>query len=70
MNPSVLLQKLIDIERSIGVETESTTRRKVLEAQEYILRAHWNGEPGRRPSTSESSEPGKFYMLRKFAKAD
>jgi hypothetical protein len=68
VNPSVLLQKLIDIERSLGVETESTTRRKVLDAQEYVLRAHWNSEEGRHPSASESNETSKFYMLRKLAK--
>ena len=44
MNPSVLLQKLIDIEKSIGVEMESTTRHKVLEAQAYVLNMQWNAE--------------------------
>lgn len=44
MDPSVLLQKLIEIERSIGVEMESTIRRRVLEVQAYILSAHWNAE--------------------------
>jgi hypothetical protein len=37
MNPTVLLEKLIEIERSIGSETNTTLRNKVLEAQEYVL---------------------------------
>lgn len=37
MNACVLLEKLIDIERSIGVETETSLHRKVIEAQEYLL---------------------------------
>lgn len=40
MSSTILLEKLIEIERSIGVETECKIRRKVLEAQEYLLRTH------------------------------
>ena len=69
MNPSVLLQKLIDIERSIGIETESTTRRRVLETQEYLLRAHWGSEDALRPSAVESQPASRFYLLRRMAKA-
>ncbi len=38
MNSSIILQQLLDIERSIGVETDSTVRRKVMDAQECLLR--------------------------------
>jgi hypothetical protein len=68
MNPSVMLQKLIEIERSIGVETVSTTRRKVLDAQEYVLRNHWMSEENHHASARESAVPGKFYMLHELAK--
>lgn len=68
MNSSVLLQKLIDIERSIGVETQSTTRRKVLDAQEYLLGVHWSIEAGHRPQAEDDQQAGKFYLLRKLAK--
>lgn len=68
MNSSVLLQKLIEIERSIGVETESTTRRKVLETQEYVLRSHLGDEEEHNYHASHREQPGKFYMLRNYAK--
>jgi hypothetical protein len=32
-----LLQKLIEIEQSIGVETDTTLRKQVLDAQDYLL---------------------------------
>jgi hypothetical protein len=38
MNSRILLQKLIEIERSIGVETESIIRHKILDAQDFLLR--------------------------------
>jgi hypothetical protein len=68
MNPSVLLQKLIEIERSIGVETESTTRRRVLDAQDYVLRVHWGSEDAYRSQPVESRETEKFYLLRNLTK--
>jgi len=37
MNTTVLLQKLIEIERSIGVETNATIRNQVLDLQDYVL---------------------------------
>ncbi len=37
MNINILLGKLIDIERSIGVETDTTLRNQVLDAQDYLL---------------------------------
>lgn len=48
MDSTILLQKLIEIERSIGIESEPTIRRKILEAQEFLLarmqeELSWNG---------------------------
>jgi len=40
MNSHVLLAKLIDIERSIGVETETVLRMKVIDAQVCLLSLH------------------------------
>ena len=67
MSASVLLQKLIEIERSIGIETPSTTRRRVLEAQDYLLRTNFNCNPGQ-SSESEDAEDGRFALLQKFAR--
>ena len=69
VNPTILLQKLIDIERSIGVETESTTRRRVLEAQDYLLQTHWGSEEAFRPHGHEHGPNRRFSLLRNVAKA-
>jgi hypothetical protein len=37
VNINILLGKLIEIERSIGVETNTTLRQQVLDAQDYLL---------------------------------
>jgi hypothetical protein len=37
VNTRILLQKLIEIERSIGVETECATRRRVIDFEAYIM---------------------------------
>jgi hypothetical protein len=37
MNTSVLLEKLVQIERSIGIETNNTLRAMVLDAQDCAL---------------------------------
>lgn len=37
MAVSVLLEKLVDIERSIGTETDDTVRNKLIDAQQYLL---------------------------------
>jgi hypothetical protein len=37
MNPTILLQKLIAIERSVGVATPSALRNSLQEAQDYLL---------------------------------
>jgi hypothetical protein len=34
---NLLLEKLIQLERSIGVETETTLRRQVIDAQDCVL---------------------------------
>jgi hypothetical protein len=34
---NILMEKLIEIERSIGVETNTTVRKQVLDAQDYLL---------------------------------
>jgi hypothetical protein len=63
------MQKLIEIERSIGVETESTTRRRVWETQEYLMRDHPSSEDALRPNSSGNAPQGGFYLLRRLAKA-
>jgi hypothetical protein len=40
MDTTVLLEKLIDIERFIGVEPDSVIRRKVIDIEDYILTTH------------------------------
>jgi len=37
VNINILLGKLIEIEQSIGVETDTTVRKQVLDAQDYLL---------------------------------
>ncbi|HEY1767873.1 MAG TPA: hypothetical protein VGG26_09470 [Terracidiphilus sp.] len=37
MTVNIVLEKLIEIERSIGVETDTNLRKQVLDAQDYIL---------------------------------
>ncbi len=37
MTINILLEKLIEIERSIGVETNTAVRKQVLEAQDCLL---------------------------------
>ena len=40
MDTTVLLEKLIDIERYIGVEPDAVIRRKVIDIEDYILTTH------------------------------
>jgi hypothetical protein len=40
MDTTVLLEKLIDIERFIGVEPDAVIRRKVIDIEDYILTMH------------------------------
>jgi hypothetical protein len=40
MDTTILLEKLIDIERFIGVEPDSVIRRKVIDIEDYILTMH------------------------------
>jgi hypothetical protein len=37
VNINILMGKLIEIEQSIGVETNATVRKQVLDAQNYLL---------------------------------
>lgn len=37
MRTSELLERLFDLERSIGVETDATLRNKVIELEEFVL---------------------------------
>jgi hypothetical protein len=68
VSASVLLQKLIEIERSIGVETSSTTRRRVLEAQDYLLRTNFNCNPGRSAEFDDDAQDERFALLKRFAR--
>lgn len=66
MNSSILLQKLIDIERSIGVETDSTVRHKVLDAEDCLLRMQ--GELLGQLRTSEAIHAQqRFSLLHAFS---
>ena len=63
MNYSGLLEKLIDLERAIGKETPIEIRRRVIEAQEYVLHlqrqaAHFGG------STSSKKSVARFSLVR------
>jgi len=63
VNPNLLLQKLIEIERSIGIETDSTIRHKVLEAEECLLRMQGQRvEQLRAQAATNDSE--RFSLLR------
>lgn len=68
MNSSIILQRLIDIEQSIGVETDSTVRRKVVDAQECLLRME--GEQvanfGLRLESSDSQSLALLRALQDF----
>lgn len=37
MNFNILLEQLIDIQRSIGIETDNTIRKMLLDAQESLV---------------------------------
>jgi len=51
MNTTVLLAKLIDIERFVGVEPDAEIRRKVIDIEEYVLRMQSESAEGQRPAT-------------------
>jgi hypothetical protein len=40
MDTTVLLERLIDIERFIGVEPDAVIRRKVIDIEDYIVNKH------------------------------
>jgi hypothetical protein len=43
MNTSILLEKLFDIERSVGVENTFTVRNKIIDAENYVFRMQRDG---------------------------
>ena len=47
INTNALLEKLIDIEQSIGIETDATIRNKVREAQEFVIQLLKSGRSER-----------------------
>ena len=53
MSVSVLLEKLVDIQRSVGIETNSVVKHKLMDAQEYLLAM----EKERLGSHNATSEP-------------
>jgi hypothetical protein len=55
MNTCVLLEKLIDIERSLGVETTISVHKKVIEAQECLLAIQKEMAESSRCSDNDSS---------------
>lgn len=65
MNFNVLLQKLVDVERSIGVESEIAVRQKVQDAEECLLRLQ--GEYVSHLRThAENNDFERFALLRSF----
>lgn len=66
MSSSILLEKLIDIERSIGIDAESTIRRKVLEAQDYLLQTSGVLRDPMQPAADEPTPP-RYALLRAFS---
>jgi len=66
MSSTILLEKLIDIEKSIGVEPESLIRHKVLEAQEYLLRTQGFFSTGLR-GPGDEEHPQREALLRAFS---
>jgi hypothetical protein len=55
MNTTVLLEKLIDIERFVGVAPDAELRRKVIDIEEYVLRMQSESAEGLRHAMVASS---------------
>lgn len=66
MNSTLLLQKLIEIETSIGVETDSAIRHKVQDAQECLLRMHGEAVEHLRAQAIKGASP-RFALLHEFS---
>lgn len=65
MKFNILLQQLVEIEQSIGVEPDIAVRQKVLDAQECLLRLQ--GEYVNRLRThTENTDTERFALLRSF----
>jgi hypothetical protein len=63
MNHTILLQKLIAIERAIGVETNNTIRDLVYDAENHLLQMQRDGVQGSRMPRQDKSA-GRFQFLR------
>lgn len=68
MNTAVLMQKLLEIERMIGIEAPSEIRERVLDAQECLLQLQRRSLETRR--RNESSGQGQFSFLHQFAREE
>lgn len=66
MNTNVLLQKLIEIERSIGVETDSAIRHKVQDAEECLLRMQGQRVDELRTQAA-ANDSQRFTLLRRLS---
>ncbi len=66
MNSGVLLRKLIELERAIGVESESTIRHRVLDAEDCLLNLQ-RAQIDYYRAGSSYELPQRFTMLRRFA---
>lgn len=66
LNSDMLLQKLIDLERSIGVETNGALRGKVLDAQECLLRMQGERVQHLRTQVAHN-DSHRFALLRTFS---
>lgn len=62
---NILLEKLIEIERSIGHESQIALRRRVIEAQEFLL-AIQQKQAGPKIPARSAKDPKRFAMLREF----
>jgi len=65
MNTSVLLRKLIELEHAIGVETESTIRHRVLDAQDCLINLQRQNINHLR-ACAACVAPQRFSLLREF----
>jgi len=61
MNPTILLQKLIAIERSVGVATPNALRSSLQEAQDYLLQMQRESMEGSWKAAGQ--DPAKRFFL-------
>jgi hypothetical protein len=66
VNLTVLLEKLLHIERSIKTESAIDVHRRVIDAQECLLQIH--AQMVKRGRLAEETEDGAYFdMLRSFS---